>query len=390
MEELSPRDDVLSFMRRPLEGPRADGEFEALALRVFTWQFANNEPYAAFCRRRDRTPDRVRSWMDIPAVPTHAFKLLRLVSGPVTDGAALFRTSGTTSGLEGRGVHLVADLDLYHASLLPTFAAFLLPDGARLPMLSLVAPAADVPDSSLGYMIERVMDAFGAAGGGVYMDGAGRLDTAGLETRLAAVTASGTPVCLLGTSLALAHWLGRLETAGRRVPLPAGSRLMDTGGYKGARRSIGEVDLRLAYERLLALPPDHCINEYGMTELLSQYYDDALRRRIGPARGGRPEAEAGGRIAGPDSGGRRTKAGPPWLRAVAADPDTLEVLPPGEEGILRHLDLANLGSVAAVQTEDLGVVLPDGRIIVRGRLPGATPRGCSRAMDQLLEARRQG
>jgi hypothetical protein len=50
---------------------------------------------------------------------------------------------------------------------------------------------------------------------------------------------------------------------------------------------------------------------------------------------------------------------------------------------LRVIDLANLGSCVAIQTADLGVVHEDG-FEVRGRMPGATPRGCARAMDALL------
>jgi hypothetical protein len=74
---------------------------------------------------------------------------------------------------------------------------------------------------------------------------------------------------------------------------------------------------------------------------------------------------------------------PPWVRTRAVDPDTLAPLESGDVGILQHYDLANLGSVMAVQTEDLGVV-EDGRFTLLGRSPGAAPRGCSIAMDMLL------
>jgi hypothetical protein len=44
--------------------------------------------------------------------------------------------------------------------------------------------------------------------------------------------------------------------------------------------------------------------------------------------------------------------------------------------LLRHLDLANLGSVVALQTEDVGRALGNG-IELLGRVPGAEARGCS-------------
>ena len=79
---------------------------------------------------------------------------------------------------------------------------------------------------------------------------------------------------------------------------------------------------------------------------------------------------------------------PPWVRTRAVDPDTLDALPPGTMGILQHFDLANLGSVMAVQTEDLGVVDYDrARFTLLGRAPGSEPRGCSIAMDILLRDR---
>ena len=143
---------------------------------------------------------------------------------------------------------------------------------------------------------------------------------------------------------------------------------MDTGGYKGRSREMPADALRAQYESRLGLDPDYCINEYGMTELSSQYYDanlqDAVHSRDRP----------------------RRKTGPAWLRARVVHPDTLQPVPPGEVGILLHVDLANMHSVLAVLTEDRGAEVDDG-FVVLGRAAGATPRGCSIALDDLLRAR---
>jgi hypothetical protein len=143
---------------------------------------------------------------------------------------------------------------------------------------------------------------------------------------------------------------------------------MDTGGFKGRSREVGHDELRATYLDLLGIPPTHCVNEYGMTELCSQFYDASLRdavirRRLGPDR----------------------KIAPPWVRTTVVDPETLAPLPDGETGLLRHTDLANIGSVIAIQTEDVGVIV-DGGFRVLGRAAGAQPRGCSIAMDVMLEA----
>ncbi len=47
------------------------------------------------------------------------------------------------------------------------------------------------------------------------------------------------------------------------------------------------------------------------------------------------------------------------------------------------IDLANTGSVLALQTADLGRRIADG-FEVLGREPGAEARGCSIAADELL------
>ncbi len=352
-------------------GPAPGGDeahedrFRALAVRVFRHNVEHCAPYGAYCRRRGITPDTVEDWRDIPAVPTSAFKELELVSGEKEDAVLTFRTSGTTRGRKRRGVHHVLDPALYDAALLPTFVAYLLPDGATLPMVSLIPSPADQPDSSLSYMVGAVIEAFGDEGGR-YVAGPDGLDLDRLD---ALVAAGDRPVCLLGTSAAFIHWLGALDRDGRRLRLPEGSRLMDTGGYKGRGRAVDEAELRRAYVELLGLAEGHCVNEYGMTELLSQFYDTILRDRCRGA-----------------GGGARRKQGPRWVRTLVVDPETLRPLPAGETGVLAHYDLANMDAVMAVQTEDLGVAVDDGFRLL-GRSAEAPPRGCSVAMDMLLQDR---
>jgi hypothetical protein len=53
------------------------------------------------------------------------------------------------------------------------------------------------------------------------------------------------------------------------------------------------------------------------------------------------------------------------------------------------VDLANLGSVLAVLTEDRGTLV-EGGFRLEGRVPGAEPRGCSLAMEDLLASEREG
>jgi len=362
------KERLLAVIARGAHAPLVDAEFDALALAVFAHQYACNAPYRAFCDRRRATPATVARWTDIPAVPTDAFKAAALVCGDPSSAATVFRTSGTTQGSERRGTHYLPDLALYDAALRAGFAAHLLPEGARLPILSLVPSPRELTDSSLSHMIGEVMGDFGASASGWFVSPDGGIRGAALRDALRAAEADATPVCIPGTAFAFVHWLDELAASGERFRLPEGSRVMDTGGFKGRSREVTRAELYAAIHDRLGISPSWCVNEYGMTEMSSQFYDGLA-----------------GAADAPDA---RLHAGPAWVRTHAADPETLRPLSHGEIGVLRHWDLANLGSVMAIQTADLGFTTPAG-FRVLGRAQGAEARGCSIAMDELLTAIRK-
>jgi hypothetical protein len=347
--------DVAAALRATGNGVPFD--FEPWALRVFAHQFEHVPAYRAFCERQGRTPAGVARWEDVPAVPTRAFRTAELSSGVPE---AIFRTSGTTGGPGARGRHDVPHLDLYRASALPTFERFLLPDGARLPCLFLL-PAPDVrPDSSLVHMCGWVAEAFGTSV--EWLAGPAGLDVARLSARLSDLAATGEAVLLAGPTAGFV----RLFDTGHCVRLGPGSRLMDTGGQKGLDRPISRAGFLRACWTHLGIPTYYCVNEYGMTELCSQRYDGVLRDRFD------------GRSLAP-----RRLVAPPWLRTRVLDPDTLAPVDPGQPGLLCHHDLANAGSVSVVLTEDLGRTVDGDGIELRGRVPGAVPRGCGLLLREL-------
>ena len=79
------------------------------------------------------------------------------------------------------------------------------------------------------------------------------------------------------------------------------------------------------------------------------------------------------------------KLGPPWARVRITDPETGADVQDGPGVVVVH-DLANTGSVAAIQTADVGVRILEG-FEVQGRDPGAEERGCSIAADEMLGGR---
>jgi hypothetical protein len=358
------RDRLLALVGRGAGEPLSDDDCGALALEVNEHQYHCNDPYRAACERRGATPEKVRHWAEVPAVPTDAFRSAALVCGDPAHAAAAFRTSGTTAGAERRGTHYFPDLALYDAALAAGFRAHLLPDGARLPILALLPSPTDAPDSSLSHMLGEGVREMGAEGSRFFVNADG-LQVEQTIRALHAATDAGEAVLVAGTSFAFVHLIDALRARGERIVLPPGSRGMDTGGFKGRSRTVERGELYAELTEVLGIGAEWWVNEYGMTEMSSQFYDG----RAGTA----------GEVAG------RIHRGPPWVRTRAYDPETLAPVQEGEVGVLRHWDLANLDSVMALQTADLGRVVPGGFQIL-GRAQGAEARGCSIAMDELLSA----
>ncbi|HEY1428373.1 MAG TPA: hypothetical protein VGF18_02290, partial [Candidatus Tumulicola sp.] len=170
-------------------------------------------------------------------------------------------------------------------------------------------------------------------------------------------------VCIATTAFALAAVLDELEARGTGLALRPGSRIMETGGFKGRSKVVERAELYRRAAAAFSIEERAIVAEYGMTELTSQYYDAIPPKNVAF-----------------DSRVRYKRSGP-WLRprVVGVDGATL---PDGIVGALVHVDLANRGSCIAVATEDLGVCVPDPitgerSLVLIGRERGSELRGCS-------------
>ena len=203
---------VLAWLREPVASWRDDDDrFGALALDLFAFQFAHCAPYRRFCERRDRTPDRVASWREIPAVPAGAFKELALRSFPAERERHVFRTSGTAT--ERRGELHLDTLELYEASLLPSFRRGVLPDlppGSRARIRVLAPSPEEAPDSSLSHMFGVVLRDVGDAASGFDVRG-GALQVDAALRALEKAAAEGVALALCGTAFAFVHVLDALD-----------------------------------------------------------------------------------------------------------------------------------------------------------------------------------
>ncbi len=317
------------------------GDFGELALAAHHYQYARNDAYRRFVDRQEGpAPQR---WEEIPAVPAFAFKEADLASAPAAD---VFLSSGTTQGPTRRARHHVPDLTLYHHAALTGFQRAVLPSGQRRPFLVAAPERRSHPMSSLGAMVTWLREAHDSGTEPSFLvEGAVNCE------RFASVLDAldpNQPILVLAVTAALLQLADYADPRGRSWTLPSGSLVVDTGGCKGYAENLERAAILARYRTLLGVESSAVINEYGMTEMCSQLY-------ARDAKAHRP---------------------PPWVRSRVFDPATGTEAAPGQVGILRHLDLANLGSVVCVQTEDIGRRTETG-VEVLGRVAGAEPRGCS-------------
>ena len=377
---------ILALIARGVKEPTSEAEFDQLALDIFGFQYERCAVYRAYCDRRKATPQSVKHWKEIPATPTSAFKDFALTCFPVGQAVAEFHTSGTTRELSGK--HFLATLELYEAAISPNFAAHLLgetkeenkrdacstqeiggrdahPTNPKWTMMVLTPSPEEAPHSSLSHMMGAVMEEFGGDDSAYYVEG-GQLLLEKLVRDLCEAQWAHQPVFLLGTAFAFVHLFDHCAKEGLAFELAEGSRAMEMGGFKGRSRELAKAELYELFARRLGIPTNRVVNEYGMTELSTQFYDETMRT------------------------GQRTdwKSVPPWARVLIIDPNTGREAAPNERGLIRILDLANLWSMMCVQTEDLGTARVNAAGLVEfevlGRAAGAEVRGCSLNAENMV------
>lgn len=371
--------------------PAHEPLFNQLACELFRLQFTHNKVYQRFCNARGVNPSNVRHWHQIPALPTAAFKDFDVTCLEPARWTTIFISSGTTGQKQSRHFHNAESLALYEASLLPWFTRHVLPEAAaalqkwaaacshkptdRWPMLILTPTRADAPCSSLVHMFDTVRRVLGSPEseffGRITPDGSWWLDTGALRVALRTAAGSGKPVVLLGTAFAFVQLLDYMRTTGLVCSLPTGSRVLETGGYKGRVREVSRKEFYHLITAQLGVPHSHIVSEYGMCELGSQAYDIAVGHTglSGVDATAQAHAAAG-------SGSDRVFRFPPWARVYVVSPETGLEVSEGEVGLIRVFDLANVLSVMAIQTEDIAVRRQAGFELL-GRAASAELRGCS-------------
>lgn len=351
------REALAERVSRFIESMGASEPFENLGMEIFAYQFERCLPFRELCRfRKLDDPRSINALAEVPLVPTDAFKLYRLACFPPSPGEIRFETSGTTKGQPG--IHVMPDTQIYDAAAMAWFRRHVLSDNLPRRFLSLTGSPAAMPRSSLVHMIDTAAGQFGIDRRADYFFEGETLDVDRLIQSIERAREQNEPLLILTTAFALVQLIEASAEQKLSLILAPGSRVMETGGYKGRSRELSITDLYERASDLFGIDPGSMINEYGMTEMSSQFYD---------------RTETAGAI---DPVTERVKIPPPWVRSIVLRPSTLTPVEPGDIGMLAHIDLANLDSCAFLLTADAAMRHDQGFVLL-GRLSGSDLRGCS-------------
>ena len=351
--------------------PRSIG----LNIDLLEYQRQNHPLYQRYCDIHGVT-QRGKSILDYPPLPVESFKRKDLCPFDDILTVAEFHSSGTTE--KSRSIHKFRDLGLMQRSIFFTFTMLIspfMPTNTRI--LSLMPSREDNPHSSLGYMISEFVQQMGGSGSGSFFSMANGLDVEGICEQIKQAECDNAPVHLMGPAYAYVELLDKLGD--KKFHCPAGSALLETGGYKGKSREIPRSILRDTLAEHLGIERRAIYGEYGMCELSSQGYEICSRNLQDDL---------------PEEG---LFIFPPWLKCLIYNPETMSPMTPDADGQIAFFDLCNLDSAAFILTGDIGRLVslngdlqnrlpghPKYALKLYGRAPNAVPKGCSMAWDEWL------
>ncbi len=337
-------EDILKFIEAGVDSEVPD--FNAYSLRMFALHYEVNPIFREFCEAKKVRPNDITRWQDVPLVYNDVFKTHLVASFPLEKSVMACLTGGTTS-LTQRG-RIFRDEDgkrlVFAANRMMT-GSYLFPDleaGKRCRILILAPSPELAPSMGMAIGIDQTRQAFGTPDS-MFLLGKSGIDVNALIKALRESEASGVPVALIGATSAYVYFFQACRRKKMSFRLPPGSRICDGGGYRGRFGVMTRDDYYAMVQETIGIPNSHCVNVLGEAETATNLFDDSLRRCV---KGLQPR--------------KRTRPVPPWSRVLAMSIDDLKPLPDGEIGLLAHWDLANVPTVLAVITDNLGYTTDNG------------------------------
>ncbi|MBU5615189.1 LuxE/PaaK family acyltransferase [Geomonas azotofigens] len=340
-------DEIVAIIEAGVDAELSEERFNDYCMQLFELQYNSNAIFREFCDLKKVRPGDISRWQDVPMVYNDVFKTHLVASFPLEQSVMACLTGGTTS-LTQRG-RIFRDEDgkrlVFGANKMMT-NSFLFPDfeeGKRCRILILAPSPEMAPSMGMAIGMDQTRQAFGTPDS-MFLLGKTGIDVKNLLKALRESEASGVPVALIGATAAYVYFFQACRRKKITFKLPAGSRVCDGGGYRGRFGVVTRDDYYDMVQEILDVPRHYCVNVLGEAETATNLFDDALRRHVK----GLPEKKLARPV-------------PPWSRVLAMDIDDLSPLPDGEVGLLAHWDLANVPTVLAVITDNLGYTTDNGR-----------------------------
>lgn len=311
---------------------------------LFLYQKQHNPVYARFTEALG--VHSIASIDEIPLLPIEAFKYADIVapsSELTSSGEPLIFQSSGTSGMQ-RSRHVVLNQEVYRTSILDGMSGFYALNDF---VIWCYTPGYNEnPHSSLIWMLKTLVSQ-DLSGLSTFLPLNTPLDPELLEQ----IAASGKRLMLFGAAFGLIDLAESYP-----VQLPEHTIIIETGGMKTHRREMSKQALKHELAKAFSLDEEDIHSEYGMTELLSQAYNE----------------------------GTDWFTPVPWMHVTIRDPkNPLRLLPPGEEGKIGVIDTANRYSCPFLLTGDRGILHTDKtRFQVLGRWNTENLRGCNFLIDQ--------
>ncbi len=340
-------EEILSIIEAGVDAELSDDRFNAYCLQLFALHYENNQIFREFCEAKKVRPGDINRWQDVPMVYNDVFKTHLVASFPLEQSVMACLTGGTTSltqrgrifrDEDGKRLVFAANKMMTGSYLFPDFA-----EGKRCRILILAPSPELAPSMGMAIGIDQTRRHFGTPDS-MFLLGKTGIDIKAMLKALRESEASGTPVALIGATSAFVYFFQACRRKNITFHLPPGSRVCDGGGYRGRFGVVTREDYYAMVSEIFDVPETHCVNVLGEAETATNLFDDALRRHV---KGLPPR--------------KRTRPVPPWSRVLAMNIDDLTPLPDGEVGLFAHWDLANVPTVLAVITDNLGYTTDDGR-----------------------------
>ena len=308
-------------------------EFKKQCLDIYNFQYENNMVYQNYCNMICEDPTDVNEINKIPFLPISFFKTKKILS---TDNfEKVFYSSGTTTN--SRSKHFISSLKLYQKSFINNFKLNY-SDITQYTILALLPNYYDNKDSSLIYMIEKLIKLSKSKESGFFLD-----DYINLSKKLIELdTKKERKTILIGVPYALLDMIDFNQFQLNNTII------METGGMKGRRKEMVRTELHEKLKRGFGVSKIH--SEYGMTELLSQAY----------------------------SKGDGIFKTPSWMKVIIRDINDAQNLDFNKKsGAINIIDLANYNSCSFIATDDMGKYINDDKFEVIGRVDNSDIRGCN-------------